>query len=301
MRERVIQFGLKHSLCGILSLSEGTTSDCGVIFLNSGILHSVGASRLHVLLARDLAAKGIPSFRFDQSTIGDAGPRFAGGTYLEAATSETIEAINVFITKTGVQKIILFGLCSGSDVAFETATIDARITGLIQLDPYVYRTLKYYWTYYAPRFFNISSWKNFLTRSLRVKNAPTRSEFNSSWFEKPEYVRSFPPKKLVKTTYTSLAKRGVRFLCVFSGGQVYAYNYEGQLQACLSDCSFGDVLTERFYPNSSHIFTDIQDQLALRSLVGDWVGRIASVTKPSIKTPDSQTIIDEKIPTPKNI
>ena len=301
MRERILQFGLKNSLCGILSLPEETSSDCGIIFLNSGILHSVGASRLHVLIARDLSTKGIPSFRFDQSTIGDAGPRFAGGTYLEAATSETIEAINVFIAKTGVKKIILFGLCSGSDVAFETAAIDSRIIGLIQLDPYAYRTLHYYWTYYAPRFFHISSWKSFLVRTLRFKSAPVRTEFNSNWFEKPEYVRSFPQKELVETTYATLVNRGVRFLCIFSGGQVYAYNYEGQLEDCLSNCSFGEALTEKFYPDSSHIFTDIQDQLALRTLVRDWVFRVSSVTKPSIKTPDSQTIIHEKIVTPKNL
>lgn len=281
MREKAIQFGLRKSLVGILALPEACTSRCGVIFLNSGILHSVGASRLHVLSARDLAAVGVPTLRFDQSTIGDSGPRYASGSYLAAAAAEASDAIELLKRKSGVESVILFGLCSGSDVGFEVASERNDVVGLIQLDPYAYRTPGYYLKHYLPRMTRASIWLNFIRRLPAIAHhtmfhrcpasAENQASEKNSWFERPEYVRTFPERSKVARKYSELVKRGVRFLCVFSGGQVYAYNYEGQLRDCLPSCDFGDSLTEKFYPGSTHIFTNIADQLSLRKLIVSWM------------------------------
>ena len=270
MIEKVVQFGSRKSLTGLLCKPESASAEVGVLFLNSGILHSVGASRLPVLIARDLVSHGIASFRFDQSTIGDSGPRYEGGGYLESAIDEAMLAIAEIKKRTNVKKVIVFGLCSGSDVGFEAALQSEDICGLIQLDPYAYRTIRYHLTYYRPRLRCLSSWKNFFTRVLSRKVTSSIEDLQETWFEKPEYVRVFPPKKEVAEKYQALVKRGVSFLAVFSGGQVYAYNYCGQLRDALRGVAFADSLTEEFYPHSSHIFTDVVDQRLLRTSVQNW-------------------------------
>ena len=74
MNERALTFGDERHLVGILTepapsgrggeegLAEAGGEDLrpGVVFLNSGILHRVGASRIYVKLARRLAAARVP-------------------------------------------------------------------------------------------------------------------------------------------------------------------------------------------------------------------------------------------------
>jgi len=74
MQERVVQFGPDRGLVGILTLPDaGAEVDAPhVVLLNSGIIHRVGSSRLHVDLARALSSVGVAAFRFDLSGIGDS-------------------------------------------------------------------------------------------------------------------------------------------------------------------------------------------------------------------------------------
>ena len=78
MREKAVRFGKTKSLVGVVTeASNGAGRDGGpaVIMLNSGILHHVGACRLHVKLARALAPVGYTVMRFDHSGIGDSDAR----------------------------------------------------------------------------------------------------------------------------------------------------------------------------------------------------------------------------------
>ena len=73
MTEEAIHFSPEPGLVGILchpGPSEGT--DLGVLLLDVGLTYRVGPSRLHVRIARVLAARGIPTLRFDFSEIGRA-------------------------------------------------------------------------------------------------------------------------------------------------------------------------------------------------------------------------------------
>ena len=60
-RERVVRVGLGDGLVGILAMPTQPISPAApfAVLINSGLIHRVGPSRLHVLLARDLAASGI--------------------------------------------------------------------------------------------------------------------------------------------------------------------------------------------------------------------------------------------------
>lgn len=280
LHEKAVQFGKGRGLSGVLHLvAHGSPDTPAIIFLNSGILHSVGASRLHVRLARLLAQDQVPSLRFDQSTIGDSGARQNDDPYLESAISETQEAISLVLQSTGASRCILFGLCSGSDVAFEVAKIDNRVCGLIQLDPYVYRTYSFYYHHYRARIFFKASWKNTGRRlacalqNVRLPGSKDTESLEDTWFESPEYVREFPAKAYVRSGYKELSAKGVQFLCIFSGGMAYVYNHCGQLQRSIGKKYFANKLQEFFFPASTHIFTDYQDQIELCEVVHAWLKR----------------------------
>ena len=79
-REMTVLMGRHKSLVGTLPIVaiSAVTAPPTVVLLNAGIVHRVGPNRMHVLLARALAAAGIPSLRFDMSGIGDS-PEPTGG------------------------------------------------------------------------------------------------------------------------------------------------------------------------------------------------------------------------------
>ena len=64
MRDEVFDVGNDRELVSILTRPDGGAGDRpAVIFLNAGVLHRVGPHRLHVTLARRLAARGLPALR----------------------------------------------------------------------------------------------------------------------------------------------------------------------------------------------------------------------------------------------
>ena len=70
MTDKATRFGSGSSLIGVLSRpsqEHDVTQRPGVIMLNSGILHRVGACRLYVKTARKLAERGYLCLRFDHA------------------------------------------------------------------------------------------------------------------------------------------------------------------------------------------------------------------------------------------
>ena len=72
MSERVVEFGDGVQLSGVVTEPSGPARSTGVLLLGAGLLHRVGPARLHVELARALAAAGLPVLRFDYSGIGES-------------------------------------------------------------------------------------------------------------------------------------------------------------------------------------------------------------------------------------
>ena len=65
-----------------------------VTLLNAGVIHRVGPHRLHVRLARALAAAGFPALRLDLSGIGDSRPLAEGLTFRESAVADIRTALD---------------------------------------------------------------------------------------------------------------------------------------------------------------------------------------------------------------
>jgi hypothetical protein len=251
----------------------------GVVFLNSGILHHVGACRLHVRLARKLAAAGFCSVRFDLSGIGDSEARKDTLSFEQSAQLEVAEAMDHMAATRNVQKFLLVGLCSGADMGFLVSQADARVVGLCQLDAYAYRTRGYYIRYYAPKVLRPGPWINFIRRKLGLpSNSYSKGPEPGADYVRPEYRRTFPPKQVVENGLRTLTARGVDLLYLFSGGQPDHYNHRSQYQSSFRSVDFGGRIQVEYFGDADHLFSALHHQEQIDRILPEWALRVAKRT-----------------------
>jgi dienelactone hydrolase len=278
VREKAVRFGKSATLVGVLS--EPATPAPGapaIVWLNSGILHRVGACRTYVQLARAMAAQGFTVLRFDYSGIGDSEARKDSLPFEESAVIETREAMDWLTQTKGTQRYVLAGLCSGADMAHETARVDDRVDGLVMFDPYAYRTRGFWMHYYAKRMRSLSVWTNWVKvrakRLLdRAKPAPAEGAGDVT-FEVPKYVRVFPARERVAADLQQFVGRGTELFVLFTGGLDEDYNHRGQYLAAFPEVPFGARLEEHYMRDADHIFTGLEHQGDLVERVTRWIAR----------------------------
>lgn len=281
MREKAVRFGKTKALVGIVTEASNGAARGGapaVIMLNSGILHHVGACRLHVKLARTLAPAGYTVMRFDHSGIGDSDARRESLPFETSAVLDVQEAMDYLTTTKGAQQFVLMGLCSGADMSFKVAGADARVVGMMQLDAWAYRTPGYWLRHYGNRVLKLTVWTQWLRRTLAwvarrsgtEGTAPTRPDADAMT---PEYRRVFPPREVVAADLRKLLQRGVRFFNVFSGGQGDHYNHRAQYARSFREVAFGDQVRVEYIPTADHLFTALDHQAYVANASLEWMHR----------------------------
>ena len=142
----------------------------GVLVVVGGPQYRVGSHRQFVLLARGLAGQGLPVMRFDYRGMGDA----SGHVLTFEETGEDIgRAIDeFFLCETALRSVIIWGLCDAASAALFYAHRDARVGGLVLLNPWV-RTeagmaKAYMKHYYLQRVFSSEFWKKAVTGKLNL-------------------------------------------------------------------------------------------------------------------------------------
>lgn len=165
-----------ESLYGIATVPE-QPSHRGVLIVVGGPQYRAGSHRQFTLLARALAAQGIPAMRFDYRGMGDS--EGALRTF-EEVQDDLRAAIDQFTKLVpDVVEIVIWGLCDAASAALFYAHHDPRVTGLVLLNPWVRTedgfaktTIKHY---YRDRLFSADLWKKILTG--RFNYAATVSSF----------------------------------------------------------------------------------------------------------------------------
>lgn len=177
MDERVIRFGAANHLVGVLSNPQesGSSDRPLALFLNAGIVHRSGPFRLHVDLARSLAAQGYSSLRMDLSGLGDSDIRREIKDGQDRATLDAKDAMEFLTQETGCEKFVLVGLCSGAYNAHQVSIDDERIAGAVFLDGLVFRTDGFERRKRMHRMTHPRFWRNAVKRRL-VKDALERAE-----------------------------------------------------------------------------------------------------------------------------
>lgn len=133
MRQHVVH--LPGGRFGIRTVPDGQPRPTGLVLVNSGIVHRIGANRMTVHLARRAAEHRLVSIRFDMSGIGDAPDRVDGLGWEAASPLEICEVIDVLRERDGVRDVVLYGNCGGAAKSFWAARRDERVTGLLVTNP----------------------------------------------------------------------------------------------------------------------------------------------------------------------
>lgn len=127
--------GEQGRLVGVLHGPDEPSTDKGIVIIVGGPQYRVGSHRHFVLLARALAAAGYPALRFDYYGMGDSDGEV--GTF-EQVDGDIRAAIDVMCQEQPqVRQVTLWGLCDGASAALMYADRDARVSGLVLLNPWV--------------------------------------------------------------------------------------------------------------------------------------------------------------------
>jgi uncharacterized protein len=145
----------------------------GILMVVGGPQYRVGSHRQFVLLARTLAANGIPVMRFDHRGIGDSDEPYLGFEALELDLSAAIDTFRA--EHPSLKEIVLWGLCDAASAILLYAYRDPRIVGLVLLNPWV-RTAEseartYLRHYYVQRLLARDFWQNLLSGRIRLRQS----------------------------------------------------------------------------------------------------------------------------------
>jgi exosortase A-associated hydrolase 1/exosortase A-associated hydrolase 2 len=105
-----------------------------VLIAVGGPQYRVGSHRQFVLLARTLASAGYTSLRFDFRGMGDS--EGAARTF-EEVERDLQAAIDTLCSESGVRSVVIWALCDAASAALMFGTADARVSGLMLLNPWV--------------------------------------------------------------------------------------------------------------------------------------------------------------------
>mgnify|MGYP003374840010 CR=1 FL=1 len=108
-----------------------------MVIVVGGPQYRAGSHRQFVLLARHLAAQGVPVLRFDVRGMGDS--EGAQRTF-DALTPDIAAAITALQSQQPqVRRVVLWGLCDGASAAllYLHERPDPRVQGLVLLNPWV--------------------------------------------------------------------------------------------------------------------------------------------------------------------
>ncbi|MGE3936221.1 MAG: hydrolase 1, exosortase A system-associated [Rhodospirillaceae bacterium] len=144
----------------------------GVVIVVGGPNYRVGSHRQFLLLARRLAAAGVPVLRFDCRGMGDSDGDFPG---FEAIGPDIRAAVDALCRETGVTEVVLWGLCDAASAILFYAGGDARVRAIAIANPWV-RTVAGQAKaeirhHYAGRLASGAFWRRLLTGDVAIGRA----------------------------------------------------------------------------------------------------------------------------------
>ena len=240
MKESCCQFGPGGKLAGILSEPAAPASRATVVLVSAGVTPKFGPFRLYAELARRLARDGFRTLRFDLGGIGDSGEAFEDRPLEERTQLQIAAALDYLAERFELGGVTLAGLCSGAEDSFRHAEQDGRVTGVVMVDPFAYRTAGFAWRHFRDRA------KQRLLRSVGLYRPLLRTAEGS--LVSYQYMAATESTRILRV----LLERRVRLNFVYTGGMARHFNHTGQLRAMFPGIDFGDLLRLDHLPKLDH-------------------------------------------------
>ena len=178
------------------------------------------------------AAAGVPAMRFDYRGMGDSEGELRSFDNVDQDLRAAIDRF--FLEVPGMREVVLWGLCDGASAAAMYAPQDARVAGLVLLNPWVrteegaaLATIKHY---YRARLFDARLWKKVASGQFDVK-----ASVRGLWQDLGKAFRPRPPSEasvaapatapLPERMQAALTRFGGRVLVVLSGADLTAQEF----------------------------------------------------------------------------
>lgn len=277
-------------LYGVLSLPAAapaaTPPARGVVLVVGGPQYRVGSHRQFTLLARELAAQGVPVLRFDYRGMGDSegdARDFADvGPDLRAA----VDAF--FAEVPGASEVVLWGLCDAASAAMFYAHQDSRVAGMVLLNPWA-RTEEgaaraYLRHYYLKRLFDPGLWKKIAAgrfepaaalRSLRGLLAKAaRGDAASAQPAQAAPAAQALGQPLPQRMLEGYSRFRGRTLFITSGGDLTAREFEALAAGrAWRRAMRGRHVARQRLPDADHTFSRAEWRDQVARWTADWLQR----------------------------
>lgn len=273
MNERAISFGESGALFGIIGSPEiPDPQRPAVLIPNTGVIHRVGPSRMHVELARALASAGLVSLRLDNAGLGDSeivpGRSDADSTLDLCAAMDALDARNI---STGT---IIIGSHSGAHDAHEAARVDPRLIGAVFLDGYVPSTPRAWLNRTMSRLTERS--RHTPPAPLGISLTPKSGSALHDVLPSEIHYHDTPSHPRMEADLVEFIRRQLSLLYVYTGDVEHQYTYAAQLIDAFPILRGYRHLTIRQIPEADHHFIRRATREALIDMLVDWVLGVAA-------------------------
>jgi hypothetical protein len=231
---------------------------------------------LYAELARRLSRDGFLTLRFDLGGIGDSLPADTRDPLEQRTRREIIAALDYLTERHELDAIILGGLCSGAEDSIRAAEVDPRVTGVVMIDPFGYRTAGWMWRHVAYRLT-----RRFL-RALRVHRPFVRARSGlpqGTNGGKALVAYRYMDRSESSRILRAIVKRRGHVHFVYTGGARDVFNHEHQLKAMFSEVDFDGRVTLDHLPHVEHTQLLEEHRRTIVEAIArrlDWAGRNVS-------------------------
>ncbi len=287
IEEHPVLFGPTSTLFGVLTRpAVDAPAPVACLMSNFGVTHHVGPRRIQVKLARRLAREGVATLRFDMSGIGDSPPSRSARAFDDQAQDDLRAAIDHVQTALGIDKVVVFGLCSGVPHGLRLALADDRVTGLLAFDGYRFpgrwsNTMRLLQRFRKAPFAQGAHWIKRLLGAARPKDNMLERDDPENRVTAAAFARSMD----------ALVARDIAVYLIYSATQHKHDRNKDQLLA-LRGAPFLDKVRYEFMPGVDHSFTLISGQAFFSDAVCSWVREVAQKVSQRATAPGAATLQD---------
>lgn len=277
MNETLVMFGDRGDLVGVVSSPAASAAQpLACLFPNVGLAHRIGPHRLNVRICRALAEAGVTTLRFDLSGIGDSPAARSATHFVDQAVLDMKAAMDHIETTTGINRFVVFGICSGAVNGYFLTLADPRVVGVLMLDGFSYPST-FARMANGLQMAGSLSWKNIYPRIVRrVKRVFDRAR-------QPQPAAALidvdvdvmkPPMPHFRAAIESMVARGVHVYFIYSGSLRLKDGHRAQLSA-FGNAPFLQKVRYDFMPAMDHTATPLATQRELIEAVNRWAREVA--------------------------